>query len=128
MDGIVFQSLVLDKLDQLQGDVSGLKQDVSILKTDVSELKADVSILKTDVAGLKADVAILKTDVAELKTDVAALKTRSDAIIEQTAGLMEFRTETNLAVTDIRDSMRSVTQLLGEHEVQIRNLQRRAVS
>lgn len=72
---------VNDKLDNIEQDVTILKEDVSKLKQEVAELKEDVSglkqdvaILKEDVSGLKQDVAILKEDVSSLKQDVAVLK------------------------------------------------------
>lgn len=72
---------VNDKLDNIEQDVTILKEDVSELKQEVAELKEDVSglkqdvaILKEDVSGLKQDVAILKEDVSSLKQDVAVLK------------------------------------------------------
>ena len=64
----------------LKDDVSGLKEDVAILKDDVSGLKEDVTILKDDVSGLKEDVAILKDDVSGLKEDVTELKNRMDRL------------------------------------------------
>ncbi len=70
------------KLDQLVGDVSGLKTDVSTLKTDVSTLKSDVSVLKTDVSVLKTDVSILKTDVSVLKADVVDLRVHMGVLHE----------------------------------------------
>ena len=45
-------------------------------------MQADISGLKTDVAGLKTDVAGLKTDVAQLKTDVVELKASQEEMKE----------------------------------------------
>ena len=45
-------------------------------------MQADISGLKTDVAGLKTDVAGLKTDVAQLKTDVEELKATQEEMKE----------------------------------------------
>ena len=45
-------------------------------------MQADISGLKTDVAGLKTDVAGLKTDVAQLKTDVEELKASQEEMKE----------------------------------------------
>ena len=65
---------VNDKLDNIEQDVTILKEDVSELKQEVTELKEDVSVLKQDVAILKEDVSGLKQDVAVLKQDVSGLK------------------------------------------------------
>lgn len=78
---------VNDKLDNIEQDVTILKEDVSELKQEVAELKEDVSglkqdvaILKEDVSGLKQDVAVLKQDVSGLKQDVSELKDRMDRL------------------------------------------------
>ena len=47
------EELILQKLDEIQKDVAGLKQDVAVLKQDVAELKLDVAVLKEDVAEIK---------------------------------------------------------------------------
>ena len=65
---------ILQLLEVMQADISGLKTDVADLKTDVADLKTDVAGLKTDVAGLKTDVAQLKTDVVELKASQEEMK------------------------------------------------------
>jgi chromosome segregation ATPase len=95
------------------------------LKTDVSELKTDVSELKTDVSELKTDVSELKTDVSELKTSVIRIEKKLDNVTEQTAGLLEFRTETLGRLNELQDNQISVSAILGQHEMQIRSLQRR---
>lgn len=78
---------VNDKLDNIEQDVTILKEDVSELKQEVAELKEDVSglkqdvaILKEDVSGLKQDVTVLKQDVSGLKQDVSELKDRMDRL------------------------------------------------
>ncbi|MDR6633809.1 uncharacterized protein YoxC [Phyllobacterium sp. 1468] len=56
------------KLDVILNGITGLKEDVSILKVDVSGLKGDVSILKGDVSGLKEGVACMRGKVETLPT------------------------------------------------------------
>jgi archaellum component FlaC len=63
-----------ERLDRVEHDVSGLKQDVAELKHDVSGLKQDVAELKHDVSGLKQDVAELKHDVSGLKQELTHVK------------------------------------------------------
>ncbi|MBT9139648.1 MAG: hypothetical protein DDT30_00220 [Dehalococcoidia bacterium] len=101
-----FEKLVLEKLDSLQTDVSGLKEDVGILKQDVSGLKEDVGILKQDFVRFSV---------------------KQDMIFEQTAGLLEFKIETKSTLAEIRDTQKTVIHILGEHEVEIRNIKRRAL-
>lgn len=74
MEKDVSNAEILDAINKLSNDVSGIKTDVSGLKTDVSGLKTDVSGLKTDVSVLKADVSVLKTDFSELKERLSNLE------------------------------------------------------
>jgi len=102
-------------------------QDIKDIKTDVAVLKTDVAVLKTDVAVLKTDVAVLKTRMGSLESSVEQIKTRQEVIFKQTAGLLEFRTETKSILKDILDSQLSTSDILGEHEISIRGLRRRLV-
>ena len=94
----------------LKDDVKDLKGDVAVLKDDVKDLKGDVAVLKDDVKDLKGDVAVLKDDVKDLKGDVAVLKNdvkdlkqTQDVIMEQTAGLTEFRASASNALENCND-------------------------
>lgn len=80
-----------------------------------------------DIKGIKTDVAELKTRMRNLEKSVDQIKTRQDVIFEQTAGLLEFRTETRAILLDIQDSQLATSHILGEHEISIRNLRRRTV-
>ena len=48
--------------------VTNLDINVSILKNDVSVLKSDVTVLKSDVTVLKSDVTELKSDMKDVKS------------------------------------------------------------
>ncbi|MHB1652173.1 MAG: hypothetical protein ACYCVD_06800 [Desulfitobacteriaceae bacterium] len=87
----------------------------------------DIRDIKADVRDIKADVAELKTRVGNLEVSVEQIKTRQEFIFEQTAGLMEFRTETKTILKDIQNSQISISEILGEHEINIRGLRRRLV-
>lgn len=102
-------------------------QDIKDIKTDVTELKTDVAELKTDVTELKTDVTELKIGIGNLEITVDQIRVRQDVIFEQTAGLLEFRTETKGILLDIQDSQLATSHILGEHEITIRNLRRRLV-
>jgi len=116
---------ILDRLIEMGQDIKEIKIDVAELKTDVVGLKTDVAGLKTDVAGLKADVAGLKTRIENLETSVEQIKTRQEVIIEQTAGLLEFRTETKVMLEALQEDQLSIKHILGEHEVDLQGLRRK---
>ena len=110
--------------------VSEMKQILDRLTEmgiDIKDIKTDIKDIKTDVAGLKTDVVGLKTSVGNLERSVEQIKTRQEIIFEQTAGLLEFRTETRAILLEIQDSQLATSHMLGEHEISIRNLRRRSV-
>ncbi|MDR3542472.1 MAG: hypothetical protein P4L69_16155 [Desulfosporosinus sp.] len=91
----------------------------------LTEMGQDIKGIKTDVAELKTDVAELKTRMGNLESSVEQIKTRQEVIIEQTAGLMEFRTETKTILKELQEDQLSIKHILGEHEIDIRGLRRR---
>lgn len=93
----------------------------------LTEMGQDIKSIKTDVAELKTDVAELKTRMGNLESTVEQIDSRQEVIFEQTAGLLEFRTETKAILLDIQDSQLSTSDILGEHEISIRGLRRRLV-
>ena len=73
---------ILQLLEVMQADISGLKTDVAGLKTDVADLKTDVAGLKTDVAQLKTDVEELKASQEEMKETLSEHTVVLNAILE----------------------------------------------
>ncbi|MEW5786114.1 MAG: DUF2730 family protein [Bacillota bacterium] len=113
-----------EKIGSVKSDVSTLKSDVSTLKSDVSTLKSDVSTLKSDVSTLKSDVSTLKSDVSTLKSDISRIDRKLDAVFEQTAILLEFKTDATQKLDKIIEDNRSFYEVIGEHEVSIRSMRR----
>lgn len=119
--------LLVRKVSGIETDIAVIKTDVAVLKTDVSGLKTDVSGLKTDVTGLKTEMKEIKTELKDVKDTVNRIEKRQNGIFEQTAGLLEFRTEVVATLREINENQKSISGVLGEHEIQIRNLRRRPV-
>ena len=115
----------MSEMKEILDRLTEMGQDIKDIKTDVAELKTDVAELKTDVAELKADVAGLKTRMGNLESSVEQIKTRQEVIIEQTAGLLEFRTETKAVLEELQEDQLSIKHIIGKHEVDIQGLRRR---
>lgn len=94
--------------------------DLQVVLNKLEEMSSDIKEIKTDVAGLK-------TDVADLKTRMERVENRLESVFEQTAGLIEFRHNTEKMLSYIHEQQISLTHIVGEHEVYIRTLQRRVV-
>ena len=69
----------------------------------------------------------LKDDISTLKVDVQNLKQVTNAISGQTATLTEFRTEFNEKVDTLIENQKSLFEMYGKHEVEIRNIRRRPI-
>jgi chromosome segregation ATPase len=66
-------------------------------------------------------------ELKELRADVNRIDKKLDDVYEQTAGLMEFRSEVTNRLDSISRDQKSIMGVLGEHEIAIRSLQRRPV-
>ena len=111
-------------LEQILNRLTSVDENIGTLKSDVSTLKSDVSILKSDVSTLKSDVFTLKNDVTTIKIDMAKSNRKLDAVFEQTAELLEFRTDITQKLNKIMADHISLQQIVGEHEVAIRSIRR----
>lgn len=89
----------------------------TIVLREIREMKKDIS-QRFDGIDQRLDSMDQRLGKVEHKLDV---------VVEQTAGLMEFQTETNYKLDKISDDQKSIIQVLGEHEIAIRSLQRRPV-
>ena len=105
-------------MEQILTRLTSMDENIGLLKNDVATLKSDVATLKNDVATLKSDVAIIKTDIHRLEG-------RMDAVYEQTAELLEFKTEMTEKVDTIINDNKSLQEIIGEHEIAIRSLRRK---
>ncbi len=92
--------LILGKLDLLEKGQKALEQGQKSLEQRQMNLEQGQKELKTEVKGLREDLSKLVRKV--------------DAIAEQTAGLLEFKTE--------------VTKQLEKHEIDIQVLKRALIS
>ena len=111
MDNEKFQELVIQQLNILTTEVTGIK-------TEVSRLKDDVSGLKEDVAGLKEDVKELKTVTAKLE-----LRLENEAFnkIEVLFDGYQLLSET---LADHTERLQRIEDKIATHDIQIQVLDR----
>jgi chromosome segregation ATPase len=106
---------IMDMLKSIQQSNLSLKEEFHLLKEDVHSLKADVSSLKQDNQSLKEDVRSLKVGqnniinrLDAIEDGMTVLGKKTDGIAEQTADLLEFRTDMIDKVDGIRDDLSMV--------------------
>ena len=78
MNGADKIDLVLNKMEVLHENVTGLIEDVTGLKEDVTGLKEDVTGLKEDVTSLKEDVIQIRSGLKNSDAKVDALMAKFD--------------------------------------------------
>jgi hypothetical protein len=94
--------------EQLRSDVTGLRAGQEQLRSDVTELRSDVTELRSDVTELRSDVTELRSDVTELRSDVTEL--RSD-VTELRSDVTELRSDVTELRSDVTELRSDVTEL-----------------
>ena len=51
------------RLDNIEADITVMKDDINVMKDDISVTKNDVSVMKDDIAVTKNDVSVIKNDI-----------------------------------------------------------------
>jgi predicted nuclease with TOPRIM domain len=90
------------RFERLEAEVTGLREDMTLVKSDVAVLKEDMTLVKSDVAVLKEDMAVVKSDAAVLKEDVGTLKEDSESLKATTARLESGQVELRRDVDDVK--------------------------
>ena len=98
MESDKFQELVLKHFNELAEGLNKLQSEVGGFKTDMGGVK-------TDIGGLRADMGEVKTDIGGLKIDMWEVTRKIDGIMEQTAGLLEYRTESLERMQTVENSV-----------------------
>ena len=105
-------------------EVNAMEKILEQILDRLTSVDENIGTLKGDVSTLKGDVSTLKSDVSTLKNDMAKSNRKLDAVFEQTAELLEFRTDITQKLNKIMEDHISLQQIVGEHEVAIRSIRR----
>ena len=58
-----FEKIVLEKLDNLSSEISGMKGEISGIKGEISGIKGEMSIMKDDIIALKRTAIMTETEL-----------------------------------------------------------------
>ena len=105
-----FQSIVLEKLTNLEEGQSQLIERVDLLEKGQNQLVERVYLLEK---GQK-----------QLEEEQREIRKSLDAVIEQTAYITEFREEANKKLDILIEENEVFKEIIGKHEVDIRTLKR----
>ena len=113
----------MDKLDLVLTELQKVNERLTFVETNMAT-KDDIANMAT-----KDDIANMATkdDIANMATkdDLNGLATKKD--VEQIPYIAQAVLEINSDVKQLIENQRSIFELLGEHEIEIRSLRRRPV-
>lgn len=75
------------------------KEILELLKS----MQQDIKGLKDEVSGLKDEVKEIKDEVNSLKEGQNRIEKKLDAVVEQTADLIEFRTSVTIKLDELKE-------------------------
>jgi len=97
------------------------------MQADMDSIKSDVSSLKDGQIRLEEKLASLEERLASLEERLDSVEEKLSSVYEQTAILTEFRTEVLQKFEEIDNTLRSVAEITGSHEIQLRNIRRMVI-
>ena len=62
------------RLDNIEADITVMKDDINVMKGDITVMKDDINVMKDDVSVTKNDVSVIKDDISVTKNDVSVIK------------------------------------------------------
>ena len=104
-----------------------IAQKVSKMDGDMMEIKGEITGINSEITGMKSEITGIKAEIKEVKQSQARMQSKLDLVSEQTAGLIEFRTEVVSRFDSVIEIQKSLMEMYGEHEAEIRALRRRPV-
>ena len=62
------------RLDNIEADITMIKDDINVVKGDITVMKDDINVMKGDITVMKDDINVMKDDVSVTKNDVSVIK------------------------------------------------------
>ena len=62
------------RLDNIEADITVIKDDINVMKGDITVIKDDINVMKGDITVMKGDVNVMKDDISVTKNDVSVIK------------------------------------------------------
>jgi archaellum component FlaC len=118
---------IKNEITGMKSEITGIKNEITGMKSEITGIKNEITGIKSEIAGMKSDIMGMKGEIKELKQSQAGFQTKLDLVSEQTAGLIEFRTEVLSRLDSTLEIQKSLLEMYGAHEAEIRALRRRPV-
>lgn len=119
-----FQRTILKEIRELRQDTNN-KFDTLDQRLDTMDQRLGTMDQRLDTIDQRFDTVDRKLEAMDQRFEKNERKL--NAVYEQTANLLEFRTEVIGKLEQISKDQKSIMGLLGEHEIAIRTLKRKSV-
>ena len=115
-----FEKIVLEKLDNLSSEISGMKGEISGMKGEMSGMKGEISGMKGEMSTMKGEMSIMKDDIIALKR--TAIMTETE-LVPKVNLLLDCYTSLAEKVTISNETAEEVKTLRYEVDVMKKVLQ-----
>ena len=113
------------KFDTMDNRLGSFEGKFDTMDNRLGSLESKFDTVGSRLGSLEDKFDTVENRLGFLEGKFDTVENRLGAIEEQTAILTEFRIEVMQKFQDLNDSFTSIQEILGDHEVQIRNLKRR---
>ncbi|PKM83757.1 MAG: hypothetical protein CVU88_01345 [Firmicutes bacterium HGW-Firmicutes-13] len=114
-----------ETLKKILIELQTLNVRVEKIEQQVGGMGQKFSGLEEKFSGLDQKFSGLDQKFSGLEEKVDRMEVRLNSVFEQTAGLLEFKTETSQKLEDLIEKMACIYELLGEHDIAIKRLRRK---
>lgn len=92
---------------------------LELIAQKVVRIEGEITEIKTDIVQMKGEIVEIKGDIVQMNGKINDLQQKQDVIMEQTAGLTEFRASASNAIENGNDSLEfwKARQIALEEEV-----------
>lgn len=118
---------IKDEIVIIKEQITEIKEEQKLMKQEIEEIKDEQRKMKQEIMEIKVEQKQMKQDIIEIKEEQKQIKKKIDIVFDQNADFLEFRTDVLNKLDEINENQKSIFEILGEHEVAIRNLRRRPV-
>ncbi|NSW90711.1 MAG: hypothetical protein HPY74_08570 [Firmicutes bacterium] len=118
---------MLNILLTMQADMDSIKSDVSSLKDGQIRLEEKLVSVEERLGSVEGRLESVEGRLESVEKRLDSVEEKLNSIYEQTAILTEFRTEVLQKFEEIDNTLRSVAEITGSHEIQLRNIRRMVI-
>ena len=105
-----FQSLVLEELRGIRGDINYLKEGQTRLEHRLERVENRVESVENRLESVE-------NRLESVENRLESVENKLDAVYEQTAILTEFRTEANMKLDKLMEDNRSIHEMAGMRSI-----------